>query len=202
MALTVYGQSGSRAMRTLWMVEELGVDYRHEPTRFKDEAHEPEFLAVNPNGRVPAIDHDGLVVWESMAINLYLAKAFPSEFSPDGLAEETAALQWSFWVMTEVEKPLLYGLFHTLGMFGMEKSAARAGNYLKELDRPFAVLEAHLADREYLLGERFTVADLNVAGVLSFAELMDLDLSRWPKLAAWFRRCMDRPALARARELP
>jgi len=202
MALTVYGQSGSRAMRTLWMVEELGVAYEHVPTRFKDQAHESEFLAINPNGRVPAIDHDGLVVWESMAINLYLARAFPGELTPEGLAEETGALQWSFWVMTEVEKPLLYGLFHTLGMFGLEKSAAKAGNYLKELDRPFAVLEQHLADREHILGERFTVADLNVAGVLSFAELMDLDLSPWPRLAAWFRRCLDRPALARARALP
>ena len=68
MTLTVYGQAQSRAVRALWMVEELGVPYAHVPTRFADEAKGAEFRAVNPNGRVPTIDDDGFVVFESMAI--------------------------------------------------------------------------------------------------------------------------------------
>ncbi|MGA1677686.1 MAG: glutathione S-transferase N-terminal domain-containing protein, partial [Pseudomonadales bacterium] len=89
MTLTVYGQSQSRAVRALWMVEELGVPFTHVPTRFADEAKSTAFRAVNPNGRVPTIDDDGFVVFESMAINLYLAKRFGGPLAPVDLQEDT-----------------------------------------------------------------------------------------------------------------
>ena len=103
MTLTVYGQTQSRAQRALWMAEELGIEYQHVPTRFADEAKLPVYLRVNPNGRIPAIDDDGFLVWESMAINLYLAKKYGGDLGPKDLQEDAVATQWSFWVMTEVE---------------------------------------------------------------------------------------------------
>lgn len=198
MTLKVYGQAQSRAVRALWMVEELGIAYEHIPTRFAGDTKTADYLRINPNGRIPAIDDDGFRVWESMAINLYLARKHGGPLAPRDLQEEATAMQWSFWVMTEVEKTLLQALFHTTGMMGAEKSAAKAAEYLAQLDAPFRVLNAELAGREYLMGGRFTVADLNVASVLLWSAIARADLSGHPALKDWLARCTGRPALARA----
>jgi glutathione S-transferase len=199
MTLTVYGQAQSRAQRALWMAEELGIEYQHVPTRFADEAKEPDYLQVNPNGRIPAIDDDGFRVWESMAINLYLAKKYGGDLGPRDLQEDAVATQWSFWVMTEVEKTLLQALFHTTGMMGAEKSAEKAAACLEALQPALRVLDSELAGKQYLMGERFTVADLNVASVLAWLSMSGADISAYHDLSAWFARCMSREALARAR---
>lgn len=198
MALKVYGQAQSRAIRALWMVEELGVPYEHVPIRFGTDTRSAEFLKINPNGRVPAIDDDGFCVFESMAINLYLAKRFGGPLAPADVHEEAVALQWSFWVMTEVEKTLLQALFHKTGMMGAEKSDTKAAEQLALLDAPFKVLDAALQGKEWLMGGRFTVADLNVASVLLWSKMARADLSAHPALQAWLGRCLARPALARA----
>ncbi len=198
MALTIYGQAESRAIRALWMAEELGVPYTHVPTRFADEAKEAAFKAVNPNGRVPTIDDNGLVVYESMAINLYLAKRYGGQLAPANLAEDATATQWSFWVMTEIEKTLLQALFHRTGFMGTERSDAKAERYLAELARPLAVLQGALSAQQWLLPDRFTVADLNVACVLAWGRMAGLDLSSYPAVAAWLEQCLSRPAYVRA----
>lgn len=199
MTLKVYGQTQSRAQRALWMAEELGIEYQHVPTRFADEAKLPEYRQVNPNGRIPAIDDDGFRVWESMAINLYLAKKYGGDLGPKDLQEDAEATQWSFWVMTEVEKTLLQALFHTTGMMGAEKSAEKAAACLEELQPALRVLDSALAGKDYLMGGRFTVADLNVASVLAWLSMAGADISDYHNLSAWFARCMNREALARAR---
>ncbi len=198
MTLKVYGQAQSRALRTLWMVEELGIPYEHVPVSFGGDNKRPDFLEINPNGRIPAIDDDGLRLWESMAINLYLAKKHGGELAPRNLEEEALATQWSFWVMTEVEKTLLQALFHSRGMMGVEKSPEKAAEFLEQLDPPFRVLDGCLLGRQYLLGERFTVADLNVASVLTWLKPTGADLSRFPALEGWLARCTGREALRRA----
>jgi len=198
MTLKVYGQAQSRAVRALWMVEELGVPYEHVPTKFVGESKTPEYLCVNPNGRIPAIDDDGFCVFESMAINLYLAKRFGGPLAPKDVREDAIATQWSFWVMTEVEKTLLQALFHRTGMMGAEKSDEKALACLGQLDAPFKVLNAALAGKEYLMGDRFTVADLNTASVLLWTRMARADLSAYPAVEAWLGRCLGRPALARA----
>jgi glutathione S-transferase len=191
------------------MCRELGLDFENLPVNFADgSAKTPEFLAINPNGRIPAIDDDGFVLWESMAINLYLARKHPSDLTPRDLEEEAQAWQWSFWVMTEVEKAALAVLFQR-----MEFQDTPEGRYLSErvtkdpvteaenleaLERPLTALDGHLADRDYLLGDRFTVADLNVAVVLSWAQMAQIDLTPHPHLAAWLQRCLTRPAFAPA----
>ena len=104
--LKIYGVPLSRAYRALWMANELGLDYENVPIHFADgSAKTPDYLAVNPNGRIPAIDDNGFKLWESMAINLYLAKKHGSGLLPKTMENEAHAIQWSFWAMTEVEKP-------------------------------------------------------------------------------------------------
>ena len=98
--LTLYGAMASRAHRTVWMLKELALPFVHVSTHFMDgSTHRPEFLAVNPNGRVPVIDDDGFIVFESMAINLYQAKKHGGPLAPATLREDAHATQWSFWCL-------------------------------------------------------------------------------------------------------
>ena len=94
--------------------------------------------------------------------------------------------------MTEIEKPVLAVMLHTLGMQPLD--AAVLAQTRQDLDRPLAVLEAHLKDRDYLLGSKFTVADLNVASVMVWARTGRMDMVAYPRLADWLKRCVARPA--------
>lgn len=200
MPLIVYGTGQSRAMRALWMLEELGIEFEHKPINFQTDTKAPEFLAINPNGRIPTIiTEEGEVLWESMAINLILAKRYGGELAPADASEEALATQWSFWVMTEVEKDLLESLFYTLGFMGREQDADKAAEYAALLDRPFKVIDAQLSQREWLIADRFTVADLNVASLFPWAKIARIDLTPYPALANWTERCLARPAFERAR---
>ena len=195
--VTLYGSIASRAHRVVWMLEELGIDYEHVPTGFQDGGtRQPAFLAINPNGRVPALDDDGFRLFESLAINLYLAKKHGGSLAPLDLREDALATQWSFWVATEVEKPLLLAAANRKLFAPGERQEEEAQTALAKLDRPFKVIDAQLATRPFLLGERFTVADLNVATVLDLAPQAGIPLDAYPRFQAWLQRCLERPAAA------
>lgn len=202
MSLTLYGQSGSRAVRSLWMLEELDLEYRHVPTTFSEDAKAPEFKDINPFARIPALVDGELHLGESMAINLYLAQRAGGELQPASAADQARGLHYSFWVMTEVEKTLLNGLCYVRGLFGLPVSAEKAARCFADLAPAFSRLEEALGDRPYLLGETFTVADLNVASVLLWARNARVDLAAYPLLDGWLTRCLARPALARAQAKP
>ena len=128
MALKIYGVARSRTFRTLWMAKELGLDYEHVKVDFATgESRTPAHFALNPNGHVPVIDDDGFVLWESMAIDLYLAKKYGAgTFYPTRLEDEARAWQWSFWGMTEVERPVLAALFNRAILSEDKRDAAAA----------------------------------------------------------------------------
>ena len=195
--IALYGHPYSRAHRVMWMLKELGVAFDHVPTPFTDgSTHSPEFLAINPNGRVPVLVDDGQPLFESLAINLYLARKFGGPISPPTLLDEGLATQWSFWVATEVEKPLLFAAANLMLFAEHLRRADELAVMLRKLDRPFTVLDAHLAGRGYLLGPNFTVADLNVSAVLTLGVIAGVPLSDYPNLTRWLDRCIERPAAA------
>src|SRR6266851_1981949 len=172
MALKIYGVARSRAFRTLWMAKELGLD------------------------------NDGFILWESMAINLYLAKKFGAGgLYPSRLQDEARAWQWSFWGMTELERPVLTALFNPAILPESQRDAAAADAAEKALAQPFVVLQGVLSGSPYLLGEQFTVADLNVASILAWARPAQIDFSAVPKVAEWLRVCAERPTARAARQL-
>jgi glutathione S-transferase len=202
-ALKIYGIARTRAFRALWMAKELGLDYENVAVDMgKGDTRTPEFLAVNPNGHIPAIDDDGFVLWESMAINLYLAKKYGlGTLYPTGLQDEARAWQWSFWGMTEVERPVLTAMFNRAIHPEDKRDAAAADAAEKELQQPLGVLDGAVAKSPYLLGDGFTVADLNIAAILSWARPARIDLTSFPRAADWLGRCALRPAARAAREL-
>lgn len=197
--IKLYGAMASRAHRVVWALRELELPYEFEPTGFMDgSTRTPEFLALNPNGRVPVLVDDGFVIYESMAINLYLAQKYGAAstagLAPASLQEAALALQWSFWVITEVEKPLLFACANRTLFPPGQRDEEEAQMALEKLDRPFRVLNAHLVDQPHLLGARFTIADLNVATVMDLAPQCGIALDAWPALQAWHQRCLARPA--------
>ncbi|WP_439817431.1 glutathione S-transferase family protein [Zavarzinia sp. CC-PAN008] len=201
MTLKIYGIPGSRAYRTFWMALEMGVPFESEPVFYaKPESITPEFLKANPNNRVPAIDDEGLTLYESMAINLYLARKHGGPLAPTNLAEEGKALQWSFWAMSELEANSLQLAMHRMFLPEGQRDPAKAEAANAALQKPLAVLEQALADQPYLLGDRFTVADLNVAAVLSWARTVKIDLGAFPKVEQWLTACLGRPAAGQARK--
>jgi glutathione S-transferase len=192
--LRIYGIARTRAFRALWIATEVGLDYEHLPIEIGDAgARAPEFLAINPNGRLPVIVDDGFVLFESLAITLYLAKKHSNgRLYPGTLEGEARAWQWTMWALTEVDRGVNIWSLHAVRLPEAERDAAKRDEALKVLAGPFRVLDAAVARQHYLLGDDFTVADLNVAAVISRA--VDMDLSAVPNLAAWLTRCLDRPA--------
>jgi glutathione S-transferase len=196
--LRIYGIARTRAFRALWIAEELGLDYEHLPIEIGDAgARAPEFLGINPNGRLPFIDDGGFVMFESLAITLYLAKKHSAgKLYPGSLEDEAKAWQWSFWAIAEVDRGVNIWSLHAVRLPPTERDAAKRDEALKVVAAPFRVLDAAVGKQRYLLGDEFTVADLNVAAVISRA--IDMDLGAVPNLKAWLSRCLDRPAARRA----
>jgi glutathione S-transferase len=199
--LRIYGVARTRAFRAIWMAKELGLDYEHVPIEIGAAgARKPEYLAVNPNGRLPAIDDDGFVLWESQAITLYLAKKHsPGRLYPATLEGEAKAWQWSMWAANEVERAVNIWSLHAVRLPPEDRDAQKRADALAVLAAPFRVLDGALGDSPYLLGSEFTVADLNVAAVSSRA--IGMDLAATPRLADWIKRCHDRPAARAALKL-
>jgi glutathione S-transferase len=199
--LKLYGITASRAFRPLWLMHELGLEYEQVRIDFRGEQlRDPAFLAVNPNGRIPALVDGELVLWESMAIDLYLARKYGADSGlwPETVEGEALALQWSFWVMSEVEGPLLSVLMHNRVLPSEKRDPEKVSRNLGLLKAPFAVLDQALAGRDYLLGEPFTIADLNVAAVLTWCKPAHLPLEDYVQLDAWLKRCLARPARKQA----
>jgi glutathione S-transferase len=192
--LRIYGVARTRAFRALWAAEELGLDFEHLPIEIGPAgARSAEFAKLNPNGRLPFIVDGDFVLFESLAITLYLAKKnSPGRLYPGSLEGEALAWQWSFWAISEVDRGVNIWSLHAERLPPEERNAALREEALKVIDAPFKVLDAAVAEKPYLLGNEFTVADLNVAAVISRA--VDMDLSALPHLKAWLARCLERPA--------
>ncbi|CAN5922009.1 glutathione S-transferase family protein [soil metagenome] len=191
--LTIYGVHRSRASRNIWLAHELGLPFRLKPVmqhyRLKKpvpdnlvHTRSPAFLAINPNGHIPSIDDEGLVLHESLAINLYLARKHGGPLAAQSVAEDGQMAMWALWAANELEMHAL-----SIVLNGASKESVDA------LRAPFAVLNEAVASG-YLVGGRFTVADINVAEVVRYAqgakELFDAN----PKVKTWLETCQERPA--------
>src|SRR5262245_48421334 len=197
--LRIYGVARTRAFRALWMAEELGLDYEHIPIEIGPEgARKSDYLAINPNGGLPAIDDAGFTLWESLAITLYLAKKH-GRFYPATLEGEAKAWQWSLWAVQEVDRGVNIWSLHAVRLPPEDRDPQRRAEALKVVEPPFKVLDGALRGRSYLGGERCPVADLNVGAVIGGA--IDMDLSATPHLERGLRRCLERPAAIKARAL-
>ena len=198
--LRIYGAAKSRALRTLWMAGELGLSYDHKDYLPRvPETRTPEFLAMNPNARVPVIDDDGFVLSESMAINFYLAKKHKSALYPADPKLEALAMQWSLWETDRLDRQIVNYVRHSSELPAAERKPEVADAAWKEVVPSLDVLETALKKNTWLAGPEFSVGDLNVASALYRA--LFLDLGKWPAVKAWLNRCWDRPAAKKTRAM-
>jgi len=183
------------------MLEEVGQPYQlvDKSTR-ADDLQTREYLRLNPNARIPTLVDGDVVLWESMAINLYLAQKYDGPMHCKDAAVLGLAAQWSFWAMLEIEHLLLNLLEHRalLAEFSRDPSVVERNELL--LKRPLKVLNDALAARGHLAGNGFTVADLSVASILVWGKMARLDLTAYPDLARWLNACLARRAYGRLRE--
>ena len=195
MSILVLGPGQSRVFRTLWMLGEIAavrqLEYDHQVNGMPSDQDMEFVRSLNPMAQFPVIKDDDFVLRESMAINLYLAEKY-DVLHPSALEERALVYQWSFWVMTAVETPALNALKHTFGMMGFDQDAAKVEENGVLLERPLRVLDAELAESNYLLGEEFTVADLNVASVFNWINMADLNISQYVHAMRWFQQCIGR----------
>jgi len=198
--LRIHGSARSRALRTLWMVAELGLPYRHDDLLPRSPGTKtPEYLALNPNGRVPTIEEDGFVLSESMAINLYLAKRHGSPLYPADPRDEALCWQWSLWETDRLDRQIVNYANHSAVLPPAERKPEVAEAAWAEMVPALDVLEGALGRSGWLVGDAFSIADLNVAAALYRG--LTLDLARWPRVTAWLKACWDRPAAKHARAM-
>ena len=198
MTLKIYGIAASRAIRPLWAAEEMNLPYEHIRIHY----HSPElkqepYLSMNPNGQVPIIDDNGIVVYESLAITLYMAQQYgQGTLWPSDVAQQAQVLQWTLWAATEAEPPARQWYQHSQFLPEDQRIPAMADAGMAKSQAKIQLLNQVMSKREYLVGDRFTVADLNVSAVLQRLPVIAGDNA--PHAVAWHQRCFDRPAAQRA----
>ncbi|HEX5611031.1 MAG TPA: glutathione S-transferase family protein [Burkholderiales bacterium] len=206
MAIKLYSWPKSSGTRVAWALEELGLsyDYRQlDPA--KQEHRAPEYLAVNPHGKVPALVDGELKFFESAAILLYLGNRYGAAknlWPAPHSAAHAEAVSWTVWASAELGNYMMQYLYHGMdtpvSYKPADRSKAHAEYNRSQLDRLLNALEAHLEGRDWLLGT-FSLVDVAVASWLLLGRMLGLGLDPYPRVAAWCKRCADRPAFQRAR---
>lgn len=198
--LTIWGRKSSfNLQKVMWLVGELRLAHRHfEAGGQFGGLDTPEFRAMNPHGKVPVIEDDGVVVWESHAILRYLAARYGEPFWHDDPAERSLSDRWMDWSQTTLQPDFLSGVF-----WGFYRTPEAQRNLpaikikVALCARHFTLLDRHLADRAFMLGDALTLADIPIATNLYRYFNLDIDRPSVPNVEAWYRRLQDRDAYRR-----
>jgi glutathione S-transferase len=205
--LTIYGVYRSRSARVYWMAEELGIEFRSVPVLQANRLANPlspdapvntlspEFLAINPMALIPAIKDGDLVLNESLAINLYLARKYGGNLGGKTVEEDGLMAMWTIWAVSELDGNTgkIVSTYDN-GNENTEAGRAVIDVACRTMKRPLSVLEKQLDGKDWILGGRFTVVDLNIAEVLRYAQSETALFDAHPNIDAWIRRCQSRPA--------
>jgi glutathione S-transferase len=206
MAIKLYSWPQSSGTRVAWALEELGIPYEYvELDPKKQEQRAPEYLAVNPQGKVPGLVDGELRLFETGAILVHLGKKYGVEknlWPADSGQVAADALCWTVWAVVELGPNMMQYLYHGLDSpvsFGPEDRSAAAAQYsLSLFNRNLDALESRLNGRDYILGG-FTLTDVSAAGWLVFGTSLGLKLDGRPRVSRWCSRCRERAAFKRAR---
>lgn len=203
MTIRFYSWPRSSGTRVQWALEELGLPYEYvKLDRAKNEHRSPEYLAINPNGKVPALVDGDERYFESLAILLHLAEKYGTAKGlwPSGAKERAEALSWTVWSTTELLSYMLQYVYHGLdtriSYKPEDRSKAAAEYTFANFNRHLDMLEARLRGREYVIGS-FTLVDIPIADVIGFGRMLKVPMEGRANVAAWLERCYKRPAHGR-----
>jgi glutathione S-transferase len=201
MSLDFYYAPMSSATPIHWALEELGVAYDKVKVDLQaGEQKKPEFLSINPNGKVPAIMHDGVAIWESAAIMIYLGETFGEEkgLFPRLSPARGEAMKWIVWCNVSLGDALHRYQRNTSDRVSVELRNARVAAQAKEeLSILLGVLDKALTGQQYLVENKFSLADLHVAAWIGYVGMTGVDMAPHEAIMAWKDRCLERPAYAR-----
>jgi len=202
--LKLYGQYRSRAFRVAWLCKESNIPYEHVNVTIHTAdatVKDPAYLKLNPNARVPTIDDDGFVMWESAGINLYLAEKYKSPLWPADLKGKGRLLQWAFFTANDIE-PNMVTVMQNRVVFPPEKrNPALAEAADAKLQPSLKVLDDFLKANRFFGGDRWDMADFMVASVCYSFTVMKYDLSKVPNFQKWLMASIERPKAKEARAL-
>lgn len=199
----VYGSPASRAFRIYWLLEDLQIPYTFDPISVK-EAKQPEFLKINPNGKIPSLRDGDFYLFESAAIAYHICeRSGKMALLPrTGTIERAQVDQWMFWVLAELEQPLWWNSKNQ----HIWKSDLQIAGFEKQTHHEFQlhknVLKEHLKNRDYLVGAHCTIADIFCAHTLNWARSGKfLDTQADKILIDYIERLKARPSFDRAKKL-
>ncbi|MBK9323825.1 MAG: glutathione S-transferase family protein [Bdellovibrionaceae bacterium] len=193
--ITLYGSPRTSAGRCVWALEEAGVAYNIKELDMRAKEHKSaEYLKINPNGKVPAMIDGDLTLFESMAINFYIAEAYKKDLLGSNLQERGLVHQWSFWAIAELQAPLIEVFIQKVFTPEEKQDAKVIELNLNELPNLFNILNSALNERKYLVGNQFTLADLNTASVASISKAIGFDLAPYSNMTSWMKVISERPA--------
>jgi glutathione S-transferase len=196
--LTVWGRRSSfNLQKVMWLVGELQVAHRHVEVGGKfGGLDKPEFLAMNPHGKVPVIDDGGTVVWESHAILRYLAARYGgTPFWSDDPAARSLSDRWMDWSQSTLQPDFLTGIFW--GFYRTpeaQRDMPAVSRRIEACARHFKLLDRHLENRAYMLGDALTLADIPIATNLYRYFNLAIERPSVPNVEAWYARLQQRPA--------
>jgi len=191
--MKLYGFGPTRSLRALWGLRELGAEFEFVPVNLPAGEHRsPEFLALNPAGKVPVLVDGDSVIPESAAIVLYLAEKHPGRgLLPTDLKERAQVYRWVMFAMTEIEQPLWRIAKHTFLLPEDKRLAPDVALAGEDFGAMARVLERHMEGRQFIVGERVTVADCVMAYLMDWANEEHL-IDAFPNLRAYLDRMYAR----------
>ena len=199
--MKLYYVPQTRSVRVRWLLEEMGIPYELQRIDIaSDENDKPAYRAVHPLGHVPALEHEGITIYESAAIVAWLAEKFPEKrmAPPSGGSKERAEyLKWMFFGMATFEPVLADIAAHTRFLPEEKRIPALVQQRLERFKEVAAVIQSHMASRPFILGSDFSAADVVVGGIVNWARGNKL-LEDFPTLKEYSKRLTDRPAFKRA----
>ena len=198
MSLIFYYSPMSTATLTALVLEELGVPCKMVKLSIKDgDTKKPDFLKLNPNGKVPLIVHNDVPIFESSAITMYLGEQFGVDkgLYPKSGPERGEAMKWIVWTNVTLGNSVFTWCRNTMDWSPADQRNAMAGEAaLTEIGNCLGMLNRELAGKKYLVGDTYTLADTHVNSFLDWLRHMKIDFAPFSNLNAWSKRCCDRPA--------
>ncbi|MDE1140596.1 MAG: glutathione S-transferase family protein [Paraburkholderia tropica] len=192
--MKLYGFAGTRSQRALWGLKEVDADFEFISVNLLEGEHKrPDYLRLNPAGKVPVLVDGDRVIPESAAIVLYLADKYPEKgLLPDDLDERAQVYRWTMFAVTELEQPLWRITRHSFIYPPDQRSPADIELARSDFKTMASILEKHLDGREFIVGNRLTVADCVTAYLIDWAGEVQL-LDGFPRLRDYLERLYARP---------
>jgi glutathione S-transferase len=200
--IKLYGAPRTSASRCYWCLEEIGLKYEAVSIDLRHEENKsPEFLKLNPNGKVPVLVDGDLTLWESMAINFYLGDQYKQDLIGSLVKDRAYIRQWSYWTVAELQ-PSIIDILIQMKFVPEAKRDIKLIEDAKNSTLPkIKILDDALSKNNFLVANRFTLADLNAYSVVDIAKNLGIELTSFKNLMKWSEKISNRPSYQKLQEL-